>query len=1137
MRAVRFASQSPVTSTLWRLFVPLCLGAAALAGGCGSERPDNMAGNVGPSAPIVAPSGSCKDGETRQCGITLGEHNGVMTCFHGVQTCEGAAWGECTDGVIEEMAAPGLRTLAISDAEECTDNPCDPYCQTYSEDPDDPIEPELSDEPPYEWETGSLADFPGGLVNKGLNEPCETGADCQFNMRCESPDQGNCGHSVCETGDALDSECNSCAELVCAADSSCCDALPTDVASCDHDPCALGEGLDDECNNCVADICSTPGLEDCCDTQGSNDNWTQDCVDAVASVCGNSCGCGTGEVEDNGSCYYYETTNMDWKDARDACEDRGEGWALVTINDDDENSFVAELDFEKEKFIGFEDKNTEWTWVGDPDLGVYDDSPESHSPAGFYENFASGQPSTSDKSECAYINNDTYTWRAEGDCDSNDWNDKRDSVCEGPVAVMQDLGGGSISEWTTDCTALAETVCDLKCNDDDPSESTGSCVPWYPGETDPNCSGVDLAVGVPCDGIIPVCNHGNSTATGPITVVHWPANSQQYPTCAPDMTHPNTVTCTITEDIPPGECVNVDGDSCLDLDGDPEPLDNGNREIMVNPEGDVTECSCLDNWSLYAGGTECSPPSCGGGNTAAVSRPIDIIVIVDNSPSMAEEIQEVQDRIHSDLAQILENSGIDYRVILISRFGDLSVPEGPSTVPICIGAPLGANACTDASNETLVNNGPIFYHHSTDIESWDSWCQLLDGFDSPDEVGITDAMWNGVPGTGRTWTALNPDGWQSRLRDDSFKHFILITDDDIECSDGGYDFDDTPSCDGFPHDCHDVTNQTASAEQMTQGPIEAAKFDAALRALSPEQFGTASERNYMWHSIVNIARHPDGDQVPWQADDPLEDGMCTPSGTTLVGAGIAYQALSILTGGLRYPFCENTSFDAIFNAVADEVIETSAATCDFSVSNDGTYDPADATVSWTDGDDVNTALAQVDSATDCGDSETSWYYDDPDDPSVLTLCPSTCDAVQADTSAQVWVEFGCPRELVETTYTETYYASCDTGQKPQWMFMYYDTTIEADTDAQVSFRVRTAQSEAGLSSATWQDAATATADSPDCAKGSPVAGACPVDMYSLLGAVEAKRDYLELEVTLTPDGEVAPTLEDWELTYSCPPDE
>ncbi len=43
--------------------------------------------------------------------------------------------------------------------------------------------------------------------------------------------------------------------------------------------------------------------------------------------------------------------------------------------------------------------------------------------------------------------------------------------------------------------------------------------------------------------------------------------------------------------------------------------------------------------------------------------------MIDNSGSMSAEIKGVQDNINKNFAQIIESSGIDYRVIMLSRFG------------------------------------------------------------------------------------------------------------------------------------------------------------------------------------------------------------------------------------------------------------------------------------------------------------------------------------------------------------------------------------------------------------------------------------------------------------------------------------
>ncbi len=56
-------------------------------------------------------------------------------------------------------------------------------------------------------------------------------------------------------------------------------------------------------------------------------------------------------------------------------------------------------------------------------------------------------------------------------------------------------------------------------------------------------------------------------------------------------------------------------------------------------------------------------------------RPIDIVLVIDNSNSMTEEILSVQANINEKLTAIIENAGIDYRVIVVSEFGGATVDQ------------------------------------------------------------------------------------------------------------------------------------------------------------------------------------------------------------------------------------------------------------------------------------------------------------------------------------------------------------------------------------------------------------------------------------------------------------------------------
>jgi hypothetical protein len=362
---------------------------------------------------------------------------------------------------------------------------------------------------------------------------------------------------------------------------------------------------------------------------------------------------------------------------------------------------------------------------------------------------------------------------------------------------------------------------------------------------------------------------------------------------------------------------------------------------------------------------------------AAVStyRPIDVVFAIDNSPSMDDEISQVQARLNQDFAQIMTDSGLDYRVILISRYGQVGVPVGVSKNPICIGAPLGGTDCTDPM-ATQLENGERFFQFSAAVGSHDAWCVLLGGFSQPDEFGDV-----ARPG----WTPLAAHGYEQYLRKGAFKVFVVVTDDDVSCEFRGSTFSDGITVSG--------------------GEKAAVDFDAALLGLSPEQFGTASKRNYVFHSIVGLAENAPG-RGAWTADSPMQMGRCEVGSE---GPGTGYQALSRLTGGLRYPSCDSQDFDAIFNTIADGIIAGAELDCTWAIPEAPAgqrLDPQRVNVRYTPGQGKSEDIFNVPDARRCGDSG-GWYYDDPGQPTQVRACPSTCDHIKPDSRGRIDVLFGC----------------------------------------------------------------------------------------------------------------------------------
>ncbi|MGQ0505643.1 MAG: hypothetical protein ACT4TC_10010, partial [Myxococcaceae bacterium] len=84
----------------------------------------------------------------------------------------------------------------------------------------------------------------------------------------------------------------------------------------------------------------------------------------------------------------------------------------------------------------------------------------------------------------------------------------------------------------------------------------------------------------------------------------------------------------------------------------------GNGVIEGNPAAPLTQDVCA---------------SAAAQNRPAGPRPVDIIFVIDNSGSMTSEIQEVERNINVNFAQIIQASGVDYRVILIAKHGSATV--------------------------------------------------------------------------------------------------------------------------------------------------------------------------------------------------------------------------------------------------------------------------------------------------------------------------------------------------------------------------------------------------------------------------------------------------------------------------------
>jgi hypothetical protein len=91
-----------------------------------------------------------------------------------------------------------------------------------------------------------------------------------------------------------------------------------------------------------------------------------------------------------------------------------------------------------------------------------------------------------------------------------------------------------------------------------------------------------------------------------------------------------------------------------------------------------------------------------------------------------------------------------------------------------------------------------------------------------------------------------------------------------------------------------------------------------------------------------------------------------------------------------------------------EAIQKISVACSFAMPeplDPGTpIDPQEVNVTYN-----SQPIKQVSGEGACGNG--GWYYDDPTNPAIIEICPSTCDAIQADDKAQVEIVLGCQTQI------------------------------------------------------------------------------------------------------------------------------
>lgn len=303
------------------------------------------------------------------------------------------------------------------------------------------------------------------------------------------------------------------------------------------------------------------------------------------------------------------------------------------------------------------------------------------------------------------------------------------------------------------------------------------------------------------------------------------------------------------------------------------------------------------------------------------------------------------------VAAVRTNINVNFANILTSSGIDYRVILLASYPSLCIDPPLGGADC--ATPPTVPANTERFFQYSIGMGSTEGLSRQLSSYNTADPNGAA------------------PGGWSDWTREDSAKVFLQFSD-------------------------------TTGMSDIT-----AAEFDSGLLALTPMRFGTAQQRDYIYHGIQGVPANTPASK-PYEPTDPVLTGGCD-NGTLSGTAQEAYQDVAISSGGLRFPICESDLYDVVFNAVANSAVQAAKVACSFEkpVAPEGQYiDDNTVAVQYTPSSGPEVLFGQVLTSAAC---QANAFYIDGDQ---VVLCPEACSLVQSDPSAVVTLQYGCMSQLL-----------------------------------------------------------------------------------------------------------------------------
>lgn len=429
----------------------------------------------------------------------------------------------------------------------------------------------------------------------------------------------------------------------------------------------------------------------------------------------------------------------------------------------------------------------------------------------------------------------------------------------------------------------------------------------------------------------------------------------------------------------------------------------------------------------------------------SIALPADIIILVDSSPSMLEEIGFVRENLNAFSQQIFD-SGVDARVIMIAEPIPEDLPEDMRDTGVCIAPPLGSGSCPD---DTLL---PNYVHIPQAVASTDSldilmmtkdqWIGYIrpeavtaifivsdgDGFYPRSIIYGDPPLWEDVdfmstrffenfssvePGLSHPWSlnAVYPfsECAYAERRGQTYERLVEMT--------GGIagdlcEQDFQPVFDRLAARVVDDA-VTLSCEWEIPDSVEGQTFSTELVQVTRTSAGTLTQE------LSQVSTDADCVAGAWHFDDPTNPKRILACPQTCDAISDDPEGrIDVVFGCEIVEGCSATGASSLLEVQpADEDAGSrEPVECQWPVpvaEPGSSVDFDSLNVRYVTQNGFGILLGQVQNADACASLDQAWYYDDPENPKSIVACPRTCETLQVVDVREVEALFGCETKIAD----------------------------------------------------------------------------------------------------------------------------